>query len=62
MKTPDNIGTMIGRLIAKLWEKKIITTDEMIEILGVDREYFENALRLYHLQGLIEQEEQEEKQ
>lgn len=61
MKTPDNIGTMIGRLIAKLWEKKILTTDEMIEILGVDREYFENTLRLYHLQGLIEQEEQEEK-
>lgn len=60
MKTPDDIGIMIGRLIAKLWEKKILTTDEMIEILGVDREYLENALRLYHLQGLIEQEEQEE--
>lgn len=60
MKTPDNVGTIIGRLIEKLWEKKILTTDEMIEILGIDREYLENALRLYHLQGLIEQEEQEE--
>ena len=36
MKTPDSIGTMIGRLIAKLLEKKILTTDEMIEILGVE--------------------------